>query len=130
MSSYTGTLLIQRVRDITRYHEARRVDDQIQQARETLEKLLALLQSAPVERDRFLAHVYQSPEEVSSNVTYDFFRFVGEAKTMKSRLLVLYPIFSPQRDIEHLTQNLPLRYRPRVFPPTSGFGIRVRLPVR
>jgi hypothetical protein len=60
--------LIQRVRDITRYHEARRVDDQIQQARETLEKLLALLQSAPVERDRFLAHVYQSPEEVSSNV--------------------------------------------------------------
>ena len=34
--------------------------DQIQQARETLEKLLALLQSAPVERDRFVSHLYQS----------------------------------------------------------------------
>ena len=28
---------------------------------------------------------------------------------MKGRLLVLYRIFSPQRDIEHLTQNPPLR---------------------
>jgi hypothetical protein len=34
--------------------------DQIQQARETLEKLLSLLQSAPVERDRFVSHLYQS----------------------------------------------------------------------
>ena len=34
--------------------------DQIQQARETLEKLLSLLQSAPVERDRFVSHFYQS----------------------------------------------------------------------
>jgi hypothetical protein len=34
--------------------------DQIQQARETLGKLLALLQSAPVERDRFVSHLYQS----------------------------------------------------------------------
>lgn len=34
--------------------------DQIQQARGTLEKLLTLLQSAPVERDRFVSHLYQS----------------------------------------------------------------------
>jgi hypothetical protein len=34
--------------------------DQIQQARETLEKLLTLLQSTPVERDRFVSHLYQS----------------------------------------------------------------------
>ena len=37
--------------------------DQIQEARETLEKLLALLQSAPVERDRFVSHLYQSRRE-------------------------------------------------------------------
>ena len=37
--------------------------DQIQQARETLEKLLTLLQSAPVERDRFVSHLYQSRRE-------------------------------------------------------------------
>jgi hypothetical protein len=34
--------------------------DRIQQARGTLEKLLTLLQSAPVERDRFVSHLYQS----------------------------------------------------------------------
>jgi hypothetical protein len=34
--------------------------DQMQQARETLEKLLTLLQSAPVERDRFVSHLYQA----------------------------------------------------------------------
>ena len=34
--------------------------DQIQETREILEKLLALLQSAPVERDRFVSHLYQS----------------------------------------------------------------------
>jgi hypothetical protein len=34
--------------------------DQIQQARGSLEKLLSLLQSAPVERDRFVSHLYQS----------------------------------------------------------------------
>jgi hypothetical protein len=34
--------------------------DQIQQARETLEKLLTRLQSTPVERDRFVSHLYQS----------------------------------------------------------------------
>ena len=33
--------------------------DQIQEAA-TLEKLLALLQSTPVERDRFVSHLYQS----------------------------------------------------------------------
>jgi len=37
--------------------------DQIQQARETLEKLLPLLQSTPVERDRFVSHLYQSRRE-------------------------------------------------------------------
>ncbi len=34
--------------------------DQIHQARETLEKLLTLLQSTPVERDRFVSHLYSS----------------------------------------------------------------------
>jgi hypothetical protein len=34
--------------------------EQIQQARETLEKLL---QSAPVERDRFISHLYQARRE-------------------------------------------------------------------
>ena len=37
--------------------------DRIQQARETLEKPLALLESAPVERDRFVSHLYQSRRE-------------------------------------------------------------------
>jgi hypothetical protein len=34
--------------------------EQIQEARKTLEKLLALLQSAPVERDRFVSRLYHS----------------------------------------------------------------------
>ena len=37
--------------------------DQIEQARETLEKLLSLLESTPVERDRFVSHLYQSRRE-------------------------------------------------------------------
>jgi hypothetical protein len=37
--------------------------DQIQQARETLEKLQTLLQSTPVARDRFVSHLYQSRRE-------------------------------------------------------------------
>ena len=37
--------------------------DQIQQATEALEKLLASLQSTPVERDRFVSHLYQSRRE-------------------------------------------------------------------
>ena len=37
--------------------------DQIQQAREPLEKLLTLLQSTPVERDRFVSHLYQARRE-------------------------------------------------------------------
>jgi hypothetical protein len=37
--------------------------DQIQHARKTLEKLLTLLQSAPVERDRFVSHLCQSRKE-------------------------------------------------------------------
>ena len=37
--------------------------DQIQQARETLEKLLTSLQSAPVERHRFVSHLYRARKE-------------------------------------------------------------------
>ena len=37
--------------------------DQIQEATKTLEKLLTSLQSAPVERDRFVSHLYQSRRE-------------------------------------------------------------------
>jgi hypothetical protein len=50
-------------RDITRYENRATLIDQIQQATETLEKLLASLQSAPVERDRFVSHLYQSRKE-------------------------------------------------------------------
>ena len=35
----------------------------IEEARQTLEKLLTLLQSAPPERDRFVSHLYQSRRE-------------------------------------------------------------------
>jgi hypothetical protein len=50
---------------IVKYHDMNRTAliDQIQQATETLEKLLSLLQSAPVERDRFVSHLYQSRRE-------------------------------------------------------------------
>jgi hypothetical protein len=37
--------------------------EQIEEARSVLEKLLTLLQSAPVERDRFVSHLYQSRKE-------------------------------------------------------------------
>jgi hypothetical protein len=37
--------------------------DQIEQARETLEKLPTLLQSTPVERDRFVSRLYQAWRE-------------------------------------------------------------------
>jgi hypothetical protein len=37
--------------------------ERIEEARQTLEKLLTLLQSAPLERDRFVAHLYQSRRE-------------------------------------------------------------------
>jgi len=37
--------------------------EQIQEARKVLEKLLALLQSTPAERDRFVSHLYQSRRE-------------------------------------------------------------------
>ena len=53
-------------RVIVKFHDnepSGSVIDQIQQARETLEKLLSLLQSAPVERDRFVSHLYQSRRE-------------------------------------------------------------------
>jgi hypothetical protein len=41
--------------------------DQIQQATETLEKLLTLLRSAPVERDRFVSHLYQSRRDIGEH---------------------------------------------------------------
>jgi hypothetical protein len=47
-------------REISRYMNRAALIDQIEQARATLEKLLTLLQSAPVERDRFVSHLYQS----------------------------------------------------------------------
>jgi hypothetical protein len=54
--------LLDRPKDIVILHDVNRAAliEQIQEARKTLEKLLALLQSAPVERDRFLSHLYQS----------------------------------------------------------------------
>jgi hypothetical protein len=53
------------IRRIVKYHDMNRtvLIDQIQQARETLEKLLTLLQSTPVERDRFVSHLYQARRE-------------------------------------------------------------------
>ena len=57
MFSYSPRLVH---RDISRYRGRTVLIDQIQQTRETLEKLLTLLQSAPVERDRFVSHLYQA----------------------------------------------------------------------
>jgi len=37
--------------------------EQIEEARKALERLLALLQSTPVERDRFVSHLYQSRKD-------------------------------------------------------------------
>ena len=37
--------------------------ERIEEAREILEKLLVLLQSAPLERDQFVSHLYQSRTE-------------------------------------------------------------------
>ena len=53
--------LLDRPKDIVILHDVNRAAliEQIQEARKTLEKLLALLQSAPVERDRFVSHLYQ-----------------------------------------------------------------------
>ena len=50
------------IASIVKYHDMNRAAliDQIEEARKTLEKLLALLQSAPVERDRFVSHLYQA----------------------------------------------------------------------
>ena len=42
--------------------------ERIQEARKTLEKLLTPLQSAPVERDRFVSHLYQSRRVVSADL--------------------------------------------------------------
>ena len=54
--------LLDRPKDIVILHDVNcaALIEQIQEARKTLEKLLALLQSAPVERDRFVSHLYQS----------------------------------------------------------------------
>ncbi|MGB7840341.1 MAG: hypothetical protein WBL40_19755 [Terrimicrobiaceae bacterium] len=48
-----------------KYHDMNRAAlvNQIQEATETLDKLLILLQSLPVERDRFVTHLYQSRRE-------------------------------------------------------------------
>ena len=46
--------------DIVKHHGP---IDQIQQARETFEKLLTRLRTAPVGRDRFVSHLYQSRRE-------------------------------------------------------------------
>jgi hypothetical protein len=42
--------------------------DQVQQAAETVEKLLTLLQSAPIERDRFVSHNLSIPKRISANL--------------------------------------------------------------
>ena len=53
------------IASIVKYHDMNRAAliDQIEEARKTLKKLLALLQSAPVERDRFVSHLYQARRE-------------------------------------------------------------------
>ena len=56
-------LIAHKYRDITRCVNRATLIDQIQQARKTLEKLLTLLQSVPVARDRFVSHLYQSRRE-------------------------------------------------------------------
>ena len=50
---------------IVKYHDMNRATliERIEEARLILEKLLTLLQSAPVERDRFVSHLYQSRRE-------------------------------------------------------------------
>jgi hypothetical protein len=63
---------------IVKHHDINRAAliDQIQQARETLEKLLALLQSAPVERGRFVSPLYQARRDTDERVNC---RKVGQA---------------------------------------------------
>ena len=62
--------------------------NQIQQARETLGKLMTLLQSTPVERDRFVSHLYQGeaiggpakqPESLASRLS------VASSRLFKAR---------------------------------------------
>ena len=50
---------------IVKYHDMKRAAlvELIEEARQTLERLLTLLQSAPPERDRFVSHLYQSQRE-------------------------------------------------------------------
>jgi hypothetical protein len=49
-------------REISRYEPAALIE-LIEEARQTLERLLTLLQSAPPEPDRFVSHLYQSRRE-------------------------------------------------------------------
>jgi hypothetical protein len=62
MNLQTGRMQLPGSTDIVKYHDRNRatLTNQIQQATETLEKLLTLLQSAPVERGRFVTYFYQS----------------------------------------------------------------------
>jgi hypothetical protein len=50
---------------IVKYHDMHRVTliERLEEARTVLEELLTLLQSAPVERDRFISNLYQSRRE-------------------------------------------------------------------
>jgi hypothetical protein len=50
------------IASIVKYHDMNQATliEQIQEAKKTLEKLLVLLQSGPVERDRFVSH-FTSP---------------------------------------------------------------------
>ena len=50
---------------IVKYHDMNRVTltERIEEARKVSEKLLTLLQTAPVERDRFVSHLYLSRRE-------------------------------------------------------------------
>jgi hypothetical protein len=50
---------------IVKYHDMNRATliERIEEAGQILEKLLTLLQSTPVERDRFVSHLYQARRE-------------------------------------------------------------------
>jgi hypothetical protein len=62
--AHEGAITCKRM-NIVKYHDMNRtvLIERIEEAREILEKLLALLQSAPLERDRFVSHLYQSQRE-------------------------------------------------------------------
>ena len=53
------------IASIVKYHDMNRLTliERIEETRTVLEKLLTLLQSAPLQRDRFVSHLYQSRRE-------------------------------------------------------------------